>query len=69
MKECLGPYFRNPWAKVTPLNDFLLLTDLQADVPEHTPRQKTEKLSTDISTLLAVYSCMGTVQAFLLASQ
>ena len=37
---------------------FLLLTDWGADILGHAPGQRTENLSTNSSSLLAVYSCL-----------
>ena len=45
-----GAYFRKPWKNVTPLNSSYWRTG-------HTHRQRTEILSTNISTLLTVNSC------------
>ena len=61
-------------------SDFLLLTDWQAVIPEHTPREKTENMLSNIITLLAVYgrflpaafktrAGLGTVGFFLIFSQ
>ena len=36
--------------------DFFLLADWQADIPQHTPRQRTEKLSTKIYTVFDINS-------------
>ena len=50
-----GPILQEPVGKGYSF-DFLLLTDWQADIPEHAARKRREKLSTNISTLLTVNS-------------